>query len=124
VKGNIEELGLSDLIFGHGQEPSKTNVIDIVSTALNITKKPINQCILKNQYFFKKLDNVKNIYSYGFSFGEVDMPYIEKIFDNIGDTSDITWFFNDFKIEEARTLYERKIRKVGFNGKFDTFHIE
>jgi len=124
VNGNIKELGLSDLIFGHGQEPSKTNVTDIVSTALNITKKPINQCILKNQYFFRKLDNVKNIYSYGFSFSEVDMPYIENIFKIIGDTSDITWFFNDYKIEEKRTLYETEIRKVGFNGKFDTFHID
>jgi hypothetical protein len=119
---NINDLASEDLIFGHGQKSFDTNVANIVSTAYNITKKPVNQCIANNRLFFEKLDGVNDIYSYGFSFGDVDMPYIEKICHSICDTTSVTWHFNDFRIEEYRTLYEEKIRKNGFNGTFNIFH--
>jgi hypothetical protein len=120
---NLNDIASEDLIFGHGQGAYDTNVTDIINTAYNITKKPVNQCIEKNKLFFEKLKDVNNIYSYGFSFGDVDMPYIKKICQSILDTTNVTWYFNDFKIEEHRTEYEEKIRKVGFNGTFDEFNI-
>jgi len=112
------------LIFGHGCESFDTDVTNIVNTALNIAKKPVNQCIDNNQSFFEKLEGVTNIYSYGFSFGEVDMPYIEKICLSIGDTTNVTWLFNDYEIEKHQTVYEGKIRRAGFNGKFAIFHVD
>ncbi|MCL2721681.1 MAG: bacteriophage abortive infection AbiH family protein [Treponema sp.] len=121
---NLNDLASEDLIFGHGRESFDTNVTNIVSTAYNITKKPVNQCIENNRLFFEKLEGVNNIYSYGFSFGDVDMPYIKKICQSIRNTTGVTWHFNDFRIEEHRALYEDKIRKIGFNGKFDKFHID
>lgn len=120
---NLNDLASEDLIFGHGLESYDTNVTNIVNTAYNITKKPVNQCIENNQLFFEKLEDVDSIYSYGFSFGDVDMPYIEKICRSIRNTTNVTWYFNDFKIEEYRTLCE-EIRKIGFNGTFDKFHID
>jgi hypothetical protein len=120
---NLNDLASEVIIFGHGQESYDTNVTDIVKTAYNILKKPVNQCIVNNQSFFERINGVKNIYSYGFSFGDVDMPYIEKICNSIHDTNNVIWYFNDFRIEENRTSYEKKIRKAGYNGKFDKFHI-
>jgi hypothetical protein len=124
AKGNIKYLTLDGFVFGHGRESFDTNVTDIVRTAYNITKKPVNKCIINNRLFFEKLDEVNNIYSYGFSFGDVDMPYLEKICQSIHDTTGVTWYFNDFRIEEFRMLYKEKIRQAGFNGKFDIFHID
>jgi len=121
---NLNGIASEDLIFGHGLESSDSNVIDIIRTAYNITKKPVKQCIENNRLFLEKLEGIKNIYSFGFSFGDVDMPYIKKICESIHNTADITWYFNDFKIEENRMLYEEKIRKVGFLGKFDVFHVD
>jgi len=121
---NLNDSALEDLIFGHGCESFDTDVTNIVSTAYNITKKPVNQCIEKNLSFFEKLGGIKNIYSYGFSFGDVDMPYMEKICHSIRNTTSVTWHFNDFRIAEYRMLYEEKIRKAGFKGTFDVFHID
>jgi len=120
---NLNDSTIVDLIFGHGRESFETDVTNIVSTAYNITKKPVCQCIEKNLLFFDKLRDINNIYSYGFSFGDVDMPYIEKICHSIRNTTNVTWYFNDFRIVEYRKLYEEKIRKVGFKGIFDVFHI-
>jgi len=123
-RDGTENLGLDDFIFGHGRESFDVAVTDIERTAYNITKKPVGNCITKNQPFFEKLNDVDNIFSYGFSFGDVDMPYIEKICKSICDTSHVIWYFNDFRIEECRALYEEKIRKAGFKGTFGIFHID
>jgi hypothetical protein len=121
---NLNGLASEELIFGHGRESFETDVTNIINTAYNITKKPVNQCIENNRSFFEKLGYISNIYSYGFSFGDVDMPYIEKICHSIRNTTNITWHFNDFKINECRKLYEEKIRDAGFNGTFDEYHID
>ena len=120
---NLNDTTSGDLIFGHGREVFDTDITNIPNTAYNINKKPVNRCIINNQLFFEKLEGVINIYSYGFSFGDVDMPYIKKICHSIGNTSNVTWHFNDYGIKEHRTSYEEKIRKEGFNGRFDVFHI-
>jgi len=70
---DLNNFESEDLVFGHGKKAYDTNVTNIVNTAYNITKKPVNQCILKNQSFFEKLEDITDIYSYGFSFGDVDM---------------------------------------------------
>ena len=120
---NLRDTTSGDLIFGHGREIFDTGVTNTPNTAYNINKKPVKRCIINNQLFFEKLEGITDIYSYGFSFGDVDMPYIKKICHSIGDTFNVTWHFNDFGIEEHRTTYEEKICKEGFNGKFDVFHI-
>jgi len=122
-RDGLNNLGLDDFIFGHGQESTDAAVTDIVKTAYNITKKPVSKCITNNQPFFEKLKDVNNIFSYGFSFGDVDMPYIEKICQSICDTSKVTWYFNDFEIQKYKALYEKSICKAGFKGIFDIFHI-
>ena len=121
---NMDDSESGDLIFGHGRESIGANVVDVISTSYNITKKPVNQCIINNQLFFEKLTDINNIYTYGFSFGDVDMPYIEKICQSIRNTTDVRWYFNSFGIDTTRTSYEEKIRKAGFNGSFDIFHID
>jgi hypothetical protein len=111
-----------ELIFGHGQEANHTNVVDVVSTVYNIMKKPVRQCIEKQRSFFDNLADVRNIYSYGFSFGDVDMPYIEKILQSI-QNDDVTWHLNDYGKQEDRMIYQDAIRNAGFKGVFDTFNI-
>lgn len=120
---NSNNVDLGDLIFGHGREVFDTDVTNPTSTAYNINKKPVTQCIVNNRLFFEKLKGVKNIYSYGFSFGDVDMPYVSKICSSIGDTSNVMWYLNDFDPEEHE-IFKRKIMASGFKGLFDTFHID
>jgi hypothetical protein len=120
---NINNFASEDLIFGHGEESFGTNVTNIFTTAYNIAKKPVNQCIVNNELFFEKLGDMNSIYSYGFSFSDVDMPYVSKICNSIRDTSTVVWYLNDFNPNEHEIL-KRKIVASGFNGQFDTFHVD
>ncbi|SDL82134.1 Bacteriophage abortive infection AbiH [Sarcina sp. DSM 11001] len=66
---------------------------------------------------------VTDIYSYGFSFADVDLPYITLICNSI-DTKLIKWHLLDFDSKEQRKKYADKIQQCGFKGSFSTYHVE
>jgi hypothetical protein len=119
-----------ELIFGHG------NKIDFnVETALYFEaahnldeihyalKKDTVKALNNNQWFFNQLSqNIKNIFSYGFSFSEVDKIYIREICRRL-NTDNIIWYLNDFDSEKTRKNYIDIIRSCEFNGIFRTYSI-
>jgi hypothetical protein len=131
----FRETGMFDinrLIIGHGNEEleilSKSSESVSISAMIdkhanNYFKKPVGRCIERYSDFFNSLGNVDSIYSFGFSFSDVDMPYVSKICDSIDDISKVTWYLNDFKPEEHEG-FKKKIVEYGFTGKFDTFHVD
>jgi len=123
-KEDSNNFTASHIIFGHGREFPVPDVADIVATAYNINRKPVRQCIENNRRFFNKLENVDNIYSYGFSFSNVDMPYISEVCRSIRDATNAVWHFNNYNIENNRMAYEGKLRGSGFKGRFDVFHAD
>ena len=58
-------------------------------------KKFTSQHIANHKEFFSSLKNVTEVYSIGFSFSEVDLPYIKEICQNI-DTAKIEWYFTKY----------------------------
>jgi len=131
----FRETGMFDinrLIIGHGNGEleilSKSSESVSISAMIdkhanNYFKKPVEKCIKRYSDFFNSLGNVDSIYSFGFSFSDVDMPYISKICDSIGDTSKVIWYLNDYDSKEHE-IYKKKIVANGFTGQFDTFHID
>lgn len=76
--------------------------------------------ILQHNNFFDSLDpGIKRIYSHGFSFGKVDLPYIEKICECL-PTENMTWYLNDFDIDRHE-FYKKILKDAGFEGGFSTF---
>ncbi|MBZ5482422.1 hypothetical protein JGU65_24870 [Bacillus sp. T_4] len=63
---------------------------------------------------------IERIYTYGFSFSEVDLPYIKGICLSI-DTSNITWYLHTYHSDMVRKKFEEIIKECGFKGRFDTF---
>ena len=92
---------------------------------INRFRKNTKQQMKLNNLFFDKIkqSDMKEIYSYGFSFSEVDLPYIKHIC-NCLDTSNITWFLNNFDNEDKINEFKQIISKCGFKGKFDTFSVQ
>ncbi|MHA4327792.1 bacteriophage abortive infection AbiH family protein [Bacillus cereus] len=66
---------------------------------------------------------IKEIYSFGFSYGDVDQVYLTKLFESLGDTSDITWFFNSFDIEREEE-FKDILEECGFNGKHAQYSVK
>ena len=72
--------------------------------------------------FFNYLPPIEKIYSYGFSFSNVDLPYIKEVCNQL-DTINITWFLYDYDEKEVRDRYRKIIRECGFKGEFEVFSV-
>ncbi|MGK3722417.1 bacteriophage abortive infection AbiH family protein [Priestia megaterium] len=116
----------NDIIIGHGKKP-KINSNGYIGTenALERIHSELRKetaFIIENELyeFYDSLESVKNIYSYGFSFSQVDLPYIETICLYL-DTKDMTWYLNSYNYDKDGLEFKKRIRQCGFKGRFDTF---
>lgn len=90
---------------------------------LEITEKDTIQNSKNLDAYYLFMDReITDIYSYGFSFGEVDWPYIKDICKTL-DTSKIVWHLSDYSDISERNRYQEIIRDCGFKGEFTTFNI-
>ena len=119
------------LIFGHGEEEDKdydnnmayhTGAEGVLQDIFYSLKKDTKKAMDEHDDFFKAImGGIDCIYSHGFSFGEVDQPYIKRICEII-KTEDITWYLNDFDPKKIPDFSQQLLR-AGFKGKIDTFSI-
>lgn len=118
-----------DLVFGHGNNTDyydeyvtrnigSENYLSELQEAL---KKDTQVVISKNKSLFKLFGEVDEIYSYGFSFSDVDMVYIKEIC-NASQTDNITWYIHDYDSEKF-DIFKHKIINCGFKGKVDIFTV-
>lgn len=111
----------SKIYFGHGDDDEFEGFIQYmgIEDAYNGLKRDLRkntqQAISDNLDFFKKLGKVKRIYSYGFSFSDVDMIYLKEICENVNPKK-ITWYFNKFDWDNNRD-YVEKVAALGFKVK-------
>lgn len=121
-----------NLIIGHGRKEERpfqgihfAALGHIEEIQEQLRKNPKTQ-IEQHEKFFellhRKQAKITEIYSYGFSFGEVDLPYITEICARM-DTSKITWYQNDYDKKSVLEWKMNQIRKCGYKGTFSTFHV-
>lgn len=73
-----------------------------------------SDALLFHQQFFKNLSGVEKVYSFGFSFSDVDLIYIKEICKNI-DVENVRWYINEFDKAKCES-FEEKITSCGFKG--------
>lgn len=125
----------NEIYFGHGSDYPDVNNIQRLWFGAENSIEYLHHCLqkdterayrnnfnfFKNLYYLSQSNNI-NIYSYGFSFSDVDRIYLENIFRNI-DTTNTVFYLNDFDNLEAREEFTDKIYKSGFQGEISSFHI-
>lgn len=124
IHGNVDSG--QKIFFGHGNNymyddyinaidnPNYFSVAEGYTVINDILRKPVDDIINNNLDFFETLKDINQIYSYGFSYGEVDLPYIRKICEYISDTSE--WYIHFYPSEKEKIIFKDKIRQCGFNG--------
>lgn len=116
------------LIFGHGaghlfDEDHWSYYIgseDSLEEIQSALRKDTAKAMDTHRAFFQNLRaKVTDIYSYGFSFGEVDLVYLKEIFRNV-DTKSVAWHLHnhDSKKHDAQ---KKTLIGCGFSGVFDVF---
>jgi len=115
-----------NLLFGHGNDKDdyEENMAKymgaehILQEIHDSLRKNTANAIIKNRKFFDSISHVGKIYSYGFSFSDVDKIYIEQICKQLS-SSKVTWYLN-----RRDSSYQRTIRACGYKGEFSTYLIE
>ncbi|WP_161629312.1 bacteriophage abortive infection AbiH family protein [Thermoanaerobacterium aotearoense] len=120
------------IYFGHGNDEDYSEKFqmsyigseDALQRMQRYLRKDTTQALKENKEFFEEISQqpIHNIYSFGFSFSQVDTVYIREICNKIS-TENITWYFNDYDSKEKRKFYEAIVRDCGFKGTFLTYHI-
>ena len=118
-----------NILFGHGNTVDYTEEYmsknigseNALSELDNFLKKDTKQALKEHKLFFDGIDDtIKEVYSIGFSFAEVDLVYIEEICRKL--SVDAVWHLNDFNPSDIPT-FQTKLRKCGFRGRFATFSV-
>ena len=118
----------SDIIFGHGSpfnfahyELKFTGAEEYMEKLQNSLKKDTKQAIEKHKHFFDKLSGVERIYSYGFSFSDVDLVYIKEICKCI-NTKEVIWYLNSYD-GKRNSEFKKRIKDCDFSGSFDSYTV-
>lgn len=114
------ECGMAeeDIFFGHGNEEefTETNYAWGAENSLNELKTELKkdtwEAYSRHKEFFDRLNTVKKIYSYGFSFSDVDMFYIKTIAERV-NLEDTVWYFDSYAWNNNKGAIE-KVRSAGF----------
>ena len=128
----------NNIVFGHGsskrdrswyedypdeyknmmEETKEEKLIRMSDEFIDVFKKPVAEIIEKNHVFFDALRCVKEIIILGFSYSDIDMPYLEKIVEMTGDDVYVI-FGNHTFMEFNRAL--RVADELGVNARFVDF---
>ena len=106
------------ILFGHGKREWEISMEDVPSLASSFhqisrsLRKSTWCAINQNKELFERIKSVSEIYTYGFSFSDVDMVYIDKISKEV-DPTQVTWYFNTYDTDNNPN-YIKLIKKRGF----------
>ena len=100
------------------EETEVEKLIRMSDEFIDVFKKPVAEIIKNNRGFFDALRGVKEITILGFSYSDIDMPYLEKIVEMTGDDVYVI-FGNHTFMEFNRAL--RVSYELGVSARFVDF---
>lgn len=120
----IKELDrkISKLNMNNYDQPSRNRKVEyqFEKDVLKELRKPVDKCKEKLCAFISGRDQPDNIYVYGFSLGDVDMPYLQIIFEKWPECK---WHFS-YHAESDRLSIERAAKTLGLAvSQYDTFEF-
>lgn len=76
-------------------------------------RKPVTDIIQDNNDIFSSFKDVTDIHIYGFSFSDIDLPYLDKIVEVI-DLKNVSWEISDFK-DKKKDVIQKFLNKHGIS---------
>jgi hypothetical protein len=129
---HIHGMQGEEILFGHGNDTDNSeenmkdylgaeNALDQIQASL---RKDTAGALEQNIDFFDSIDSrVDKVYSFGFSFSEVDAVYMEQICRRLTNPN-VVWYLNGYDNKVKRYEYMKSISKCGYTGKFSTYSVK
>lgn len=99
------------------------NLLNVPNKLYNAWRKDVMWNIVEHERYFESLNNINVIYSFGFSYNQIDSPYIGEIVRYLDDSRHVKWLLNAFDRSKFND-YSACIRSWGFEGEIDEFRCE
>ena len=121
-----------EIVFGHGNSADYSDEYmqkfigaeECLERICSNLRKDTFGAMERNKWFFDSISSkIEDIYSFGFSFSDVDTLYIRKICENLKGYN-ITWHLNDYDCKSERIEFVKTLRGCGYKGKFSTYSIK
>lgn len=118
-----------ELVVGHGDHEARNfNTEHILAAglleeAIRNLRKDTDAVIRNNSDLWQAIKNAKisDVYSFGFSFNLVDIPYIEKIVWLLCENSDVVWHLSSRDHGDKNDCNKQIISRCGYAGAFDEY---
>lgn len=85
-------------------DPIESEIMDVTVDCVNtFLKKDVSGIIQNNYHIFEYLDKLEEVYIYGWSFSDVDLPYLMRIMAINKNLSNIKWIISFFREGDKET---------------------
>lgn len=87
-------------------------------------RKPTDIVLKEYGYVLRHFANeqILNVYSFGFSFSNVDKPYIQEICYELSQNHNVIWWLHDYDSNERREEFVKVLRDCGFKREIRVFN--
>lgn len=118
-----------ELLFGHGRDGRYDDKYhkylgseDYLPLVDELFKKNTAKALKEHYAFFEALqnDDIREVYSIGFSYSDVDMIYIQTIIKCLSGKK-VTWYCHDYKGDAYAHI--AKVKECGFSGECTVFSL-
>lgn len=96
------------------QLPEYEHIAKGIQEYFEESRKPVEQILQANAAYFEDLYDIQTIYVLGFSFNQIDLPYINRIIESNGIPEDIRWFVS-YLGEDERLRFTDILNSLGIN---------
>ena len=103
------KMSPKDYLSSLTKDPITENTYQAAIEEIFSLRKDVKIIIERNQAFFQSLKNIKEIYIFGHSLSEIDMPYFEKVIKSVkgNNTEYIISYYNSEDYDKASEFIKR-----------------
>ena len=101
------ELWYEDVAYQYSDEYPTSQAKDAAAYAMKLIQKNVPDIIATNKGIFQSMNDVKMIHIYGFSFADVDLPYLMEVANNVDMKTvklEISYYTDNDKIKAKAFL--------------------
>ena len=89
-----------------GEDEARLELFDVIADEL---KKPVDDIIVENGHYFNSLEGLKKLIVLGFSYSQIDLPYLRVIFEVTGNDINVVFGWHTNKDKNNAETFKKEM---------------